>query len=140
MHGPLADKTALVWLGENGERKCFTFLEMKKQTAKFANVLSSLGFGKGDRIFTLSTRLPQLYIAAIGILKNRSVMCPLFSQFDLSRFLQRLVRGDAKALITTQALFDKKVRPILEKLPQLQTVLLIDAQEDENSQIRSLVG
>lgn len=137
-NGPLAQKIALLWLGENGDRKSFTYLDMKKQTAKFANVLASFGFGKDDRIFTLSTRLPELYIAAIGILKNRSVMCPLFSQFGPEPILQRLVRGDAKALITTQVLFDKKVRPILDQLPQLQTVFLIDAKEDENHQIRSL--
>lgn len=137
-NGPLANKTALLWLGENGERKIFSFLDMKKQTAKFANVLSSLGFSKGDCIFTLATRLPELYIAAIGILKNRSVMCPLFSQFGPEPILQRLVRGDAKALITTQALFDKKVRPLLDQLPELRTIFLIDALEDENNQIRSL--
>lgn len=136
--GLRGDKTALLWLGENGERKSYTFLDMKKQTAKFANVLSSLGIGKGDRVFTLSTRLPQLYIAAIGILKNRSVLCPLFSQFGPEPILQRMQRGDAKVLLTTQALFDKKVRPLLGQLPQLEYVLLIDASDDENHQIRSL--
>ncbi|MDP1784955.1 MAG: acetate--CoA ligase [Sulfuricurvum sp.] len=137
-NGPLADKTALIWLGERGERKCYTFADMKIQSAKFANVLTTLGFSKGDRIFTLSTRLPELYIAAIGILKNRSVMCPLFSQFGPEPILQRLKRGDAKALLTTQALFDKKVRPLLGELPELRTVFLIDAQEDESDQVRSL--
>jgi acetyl-CoA synthetase len=132
------DKTALLWLGENGEQKSFSYLDMKKQTAKFANVLSSLGIAKGDRVFTLSTRLPQLYIAAIGILKNRSVLCPLFSQFGPEPILQRMQRGDAKVLLTTQALFDKKVRPLLGQLPQLEYVLLIDASDDENHQIRSL--
>lgn len=137
-NGPLSTKTALLWLGENGERQSFTFLDMKKKTAKFANVLSSLGIGKGERVFTLSTRLPQLYIAAMGILKNRSVLCPLFSQFGPEPILQRMQRGDAKVLLTTQTLFDKKVRPLLEQLPQLKYVLLIDAKDDENNQIRSL--
>jgi len=80
-NGPLSEKTALLWLGENGERRTYTFADMKKESARFANVLNSLGISKGDRVFTLSTRLPELYIAAIGILKNRSVLCPLFSQF-----------------------------------------------------------
>jgi len=137
-NGPLADKTALLWLGENGERKTYTFTDMKKESAKFANLLTSLGLSKGDRVFTLSTRLPELYIAAMGILKNRSVLCPLFSQFGPEPILQRLVRGDAKALLTTKNLFEKKIRPILEQLPALQTILLIDAQEDESNQIRSL--
>jgi len=137
-NGPLAEKTALLWLGENGERRVYTFAEMKIQTAKFANILNSLGLSKGDRVFTLSTRLPELYIAAMGILKNRSVLCPLFSQFGPEPILQRLVRGDAKALLTTKNLFEKKIRPLLDQLPELQTILLIDAEEDESNQVRSL--
>jgi acetyl-CoA synthetase len=137
-NGPLADKIALLWLGQDGRRETYTFEQMKKETAKFANILTSLNIFKGDRVFTLSTRLPELYIAAMGILKNRSVMCPLFSQFGPEPILQRLVRGDAKALLTTQTLFDKKVRPLLDQLPQLQTVLLIDAEEDESDRVLSL--
>lgn len=136
--GLLAEKTALVWLGENGERRTFTFSEMKIQTARFANVLHSLGISKGERVFTLSTRLPELYIGALGILKNRSVLCPLFSQFGPEPILQRLQRGDAKALLTTKTLFDKKVRPILEQLSGLRYVFLIDAEDDESGRIRSL--
>jgi acetyl-CoA synthetase len=111
---------------------------MKKESSKFANVLQALGLGKDDRVFTLCTRLPELYIAAMGILKNRSVLCPLFSQFGPEPIIQRMSRGDAKVLLTTQRLFDKKVRPLLDQLPQLQYVLLIDAAEDESDKMRSL--
>lgn len=134
----LAHKAALVWLGEDGQRREFTFTQMKQESNKFANVLRSLGFSKGDRVFTLSTRLPELYIAAMGIFKNRSVLCPLFSQFGPEPILQRMVRGDAKALLTTKSLFEKKVRPLLDQLPQLEVVLLIDVQEDESEKVRSL--
>ncbi|MGE4418890.1 MAG: acetate--CoA ligase [Sulfurimonas sp.] len=137
-NGKLSQKTALLWLGENGHRREFTFSQMKEQSAKFANILGSLGLAKGDRVFTLSTRLPELYIAAIGILKNQNVMCPLFSQFGPEPILQRLLRGDAKVLLTTVSLFEKKVRPLLDELPQLQTILLIDAKEHESERIRSL--
>ncbi len=134
----LANKAALIWIGEHSDRKVYTFLDMKKETSKFANVLQSLGISKGERIFTLSTRLPELYIAAIGILKNRSVLCPLFSQFGPEPILQRMQCGDAKALLTTKALFEKKVRPLMEQLNDLRYVLLIDAQEDESERILSL--
>ncbi|MGB5964835.1 MAG: acetate--CoA ligase, partial [Sulfurimonadaceae bacterium] len=137
-NGPLSDKTALLWLGESGERRAYTFADMKKESARFANVLRSLGIAKGDRVFTLSTRLPELYIAAIGILKNRSVLCPLFSQFGPEPIMQRMQRGDAKVLLTTKRLFEKKVRPLLEQLPELRYILLIDAEDDESEQVRSL--
>ncbi|MDD2399099.1 MAG: AMP-binding protein, partial [Sulfurovum sp.] len=59
-NGVLVHKTALVWLGEDGQRREFTFMQMKQESNKFANVLRSLGLSKGDRVFTLSTRLPEL--------------------------------------------------------------------------------
>jgi acetyl-CoA synthetase len=137
-NGTLAEKTALVWLGENGERRTFTYAQMKALSAKFANVLVSLGMEKGDRLFTLSTRLPELYIGIMGTLKNRSVLCPLFSQFGPQPIMQRMQRGDAKALLTTTALYKKKIAPLLEQLPGLRHVLLIDAPEDVDERILSL--
>jgi len=101
-------------------------------------VLAALGIGKGERVFMLSTRLPELYIAAMGTLKNRSVMCPLFSQFGPEPILQRMQGGDARVLLTTTRLFKKKVVPILEQVPDLRYVLLIDADEDEGERVLSL--
>jgi len=132
-----SSKTALVWLGQYGERKTYTFGVMKKETAKFANVLKTLGISKGERVFTLSPRIPELYISVIGILKNQSVLCPLFSQFGPEPILQRMQRGDAKVLLTTQKIFDKKILPILDKLPELRYILLLDADEDYNEKVLS---
>ncbi len=136
-NGPLAQKTALLWLGKDGDRKSFTFSEMKKESAKFANVLTSLGLKKSDRVFTLSPRLAELYISAIGILKNQSVMCPLFSQFGPEPILQRLQRGDAKALLTTTKLYKKKIIPIIDELVELHYVILLDAPEHESESVLS---
>lgn len=136
-NGSNAQKTALLWLSKSGESISYTFSDMKKETSKVANLLKSLGLSKGDRVFTLSSRLPELYISAIGILKNQNVLCPLFSQFGPEPIMQRMQRGDAKVLLTTKKLFEKKVRPILDKLPKLRFVLLIDADEDESSTVLS---
>ncbi|MBN2870050.1 MAG: acetate--CoA ligase [Campylobacterales bacterium] len=137
-NGERAEKRALVWLGENGEKREFTFVQMKRLSAQVANALASLGFGKGDRIFTLSTRLPELYYSAIGIFKNRSVLCPLFSQFGPEPILQRLRRGDARALLTTRTLYEKKVEPLLGELPELKHIILFDAPEHLDKRVLSL--
>ncbi len=137
-NGSLAEKTALIWLGENGDKRTFTYAQMKKESAKFANIIKSLGFKKGERIYTLSTRLPELYIGAMGILKNRSVMCPLFSQFGPEPILQRMQRGDAHGLLTTKRLYEKKIAAQLDQLPELRSILLIDAQEDIDERVLSL--
>ncbi|MFA6192709.1 MAG: acetate--CoA ligase [Sulfurimonas sp.] len=136
-NGALAEKTALVWLGQNGEKKTYSFAQMKKETAKFANVLKTLALAKGERVFTLSPRIPQLYISVIGVLKNLNVLCPLFSQFGPEPILQRMQRGDARVLLTTKALFEKKIVPILDKLPELRYVLLFDSETHESEKVLS---
>lgn len=136
-NGALWDKTALLWLGKDGERKIYSFAKMKTETSKFANVLKTLGLRKGERVFTLSPRLCELYISVIGILKNQNVICPLFAQFGPEPILQRMQRGDAKVLLTTKKLYKKKITPILDELPQLRYILLLDSDEHESENVLS---
>lgn len=129
--GPLAHQLALRWLGAEGAVRDFTYTDLQAQSNQFANVLRRLHVDKGDRVFVLAGRIPELYIAALGTLKNTSVFCPLFSAFGPEPILQRLQRGDAKVLVTTVRLFTQKVAQLLERLPALDYVLLADATEEE---------
>ena len=72
--------------------------------------------------------MPPLYVAALGTLKNRSVFCPLFSAFGPEPIFQRLSRGDARVLVTSRRLYDKKVRDLRSRLPALEHVLLTDVE------------
>ena len=69
---------------------------------RFANALRGLGVGTGERVFVLAGRIPELYIAALGTLKNRSVFCPLFSAFGPEPIQARMSIGDAAVLVTTE--------------------------------------
>ena len=136
--GKLANHLALRWLGKSGAVRDFTFADLKRESNRFANVLRSLGVGKGERVFVLAGRVPELYIAAIGTLKNGSVFCPLFSAFGPEPVRQRLTRGDAKILVTTERLYQRKVAPISDQLQGLEHVLLIDGPETETALVSSL--
>ena len=138
--GALRDHLAIRWLGETGATRDFSYVELRAQTNRFANVLRALGVGKADRVFACAPRIPELYIAALGTLKNTSVFCPIFSAFGPEPLFQRLSRGDAKLLVTTAALYKQKIAGLLSRLPQLQYVLLADADEDLNERCRSLPG
>jgi len=112
------------WLGKDGAVRDFTYGELRILTNRFANVLTGLGVGKGDRIFVLAGRIPELYIAALGTLKNRSVFCPLFSAFGPEPIRARLEIGEGVVLVTTEALYKRKVASIRDALPKLKHVLL----------------
>jgi len=136
--GPLCNHLALRWLGKEGAVLDFTYSDLKEQSNRFAGVLQRLGIGKGDRVFILAGRIPELYIAALGTLKSGSVFCPLFSAFGPEPIHQRLSKGDAKVLVTTKRLYEKKVVGLQGHLPHLQHVLLADVEEDLNEGARSL--
>lgn len=128
--GSLRDHVALRWLGKQGEVVDTTYARLRDQTNRFANVLRSLGLGKQDRVFALTGRIPALYIAALGTLKNTSVFCPLFSAFGPEPVRQRLQRGNAKVLITTERLYRRTIAALRSELPDLQYVLITDAREN----------
>ena len=123
--GRSRDRLALRWLGKNGEVEDFTYARLRELTNRFANVLRGLGVGPGERVYALAGRVPELYVAALGTLKNRSVFCPLFSAFGPEPIRARLAIGGARALVTTEALYRKKVAALRASLPELTEVLLV---------------
>ncbi len=120
------DRVALRHLRKTGDVVDVTYGELRASTNRFANVLEDLGVGRGQRVFLLAGRVPELYTAALGTLKRGSVLCPLFAAFGPEPIHQRLDRGDAVALVTTAALYRKKVSALRDRLPALEHVLLID--------------
>ncbi len=123
--GPNRDRLAIRWLGKNGEAEDYTYLQLQELTNRFANALQTLGAGKGDRVYVLAGRVPELYIAALGTLKHRSVFCPLFSAFGPEPIRARLTIGKAKVLVTTQSLYERKVKALRPSLPFLEHIVLI---------------
>lgn len=85
-----------------------------------------MGIGRGERVCVLLGRTPELYIAILGALKVGCVVSPLFSAFGPEPVRQRLAISEAAALVTSTALYRKKVAPIRAEVPALRTVLITD--------------
>ena len=124
--GSCAARVAIRWRGRHGAVREIRYAELAAETSRFANALGALGVGRGDAVFALAGRIPELYVAALGALKNGSVFCPLFSAFGPEPIRQRMSLGDARVLVTTTALYEKKVAGIRESLPRLEHVVLVD--------------
>ena len=137
-NSPRRDHLAIRWLGRDGSIRDFTYGDLKEQSNRFANVLRRLGVGKGERVFVLAGRIPELYLTALGALKNISVFCPLFSAFGPEPIYQRLHLGDARVLVTTRRQYQQKIAKLRRRLPQLQHILLIDAEEELGEDLLSL--
>jgi acetyl-CoA synthetase len=123
------DALALRWLGKRGRTVDISYRELAVRTNQFANLLSGLGVGEGDAVFALLGRIPELYVAALGTLKNGSVFCPLFSAFGVEPIEQRLELGHGKVLVTTPSAYQKKVAPIRSALRELEHVVVVSDGE-----------
>jgi acetyl-CoA synthetase len=128
--GARRDHLALRFIARRGAVRDFSYAELSTQSNRFANVLRLLGVAKGERVFALAGRIPELYIAALGTLKNRSVFCPLFSAFGPEPIRQRIAIGDGRVLVTTAALYKRKVAEIRGALGGLRHVLLVGSSEE----------
>jgi acetyl-CoA synthetase len=136
--GPLREHVAIRCMGKDGGSVDLTYGGLKERSNRFANLLRRLGVTKGERVFCLAGRIPALYPVFFGTLKHLNVFCPLFSAFGPEPIFQRLERGNARVLVTTERQYRKKVAPLLERLPELSHVLLIDLEHDLNERVLSL--
>jgi len=120
-------KTAIRWLGKNGERHELSYTELARASNQFANALESLGVMPGERVFVLMGRLPELYVAVLGALKARCVVSPLFSAFGPEPIVTRAEMGDARVVVTTPELYQRKLRDLRERLPGLKHAIVVGA-------------
>ncbi len=120
-----ADKLALVWEGHSGEIKKYTFNDMRVLTNTIAHFLKSLGVNPGDRVCLFMDKVPELYFGFLGIVKLGAIAQPLFSAFGSDSLLTRLEDAQTTAIIT-QKKHVGKVRKILEVLPCLKHVIVVD--------------
>lgn len=128
---PRASAVALRCVGRDDSVTCVTYADLSRSTARFANVLRTLGIGHGDRVVTLLGRCPELYTVVLGTLKNTSVLCPLFSAFGPDPVAQRVTLSDAKVLVTTAELYRRKVAGRRGGLAALRHVLIVGEGADE---------
>ena len=123
--GSRADVVALRWLSRDGARHEFTYAELSHRSNRFANALHELGVVQGDRVVSLLGRVPELHLAALGSWKLGGVFCPLFSAFGPEPIRTRLAKCEARVLVTTPSLYDRKVALSRGALPALEHVILV---------------
>ncbi|WP_394169984.1 acetate--CoA ligase [Saccharospirillum alexandrii] len=129
------DQVALRFLSKepHSEPEEITYSALWERANRFASALTSLGLQTGDRVFCLSGRTPDLYMAALGTLKAGCVFSPLFSAFGPEPIQARMDIGNATAIVTTARLYRKKLASWVSQSPSLRYILLLDAPDTLDS-------
>lgn len=130
---------AMRWIAKSGARTDYTYAELSRLTNQFANVLRARQFKKGDKVYALLGRVPELYIAALGTLKAGCVFCPLFSAFGPEPIQARMEIGGANALLTSTRLYERKVAGTRASLPELNEVFTVDGATRGTTDLKPLL-
>ncbi len=124
-------QTALRWLSKDTGQHDITYAALTGMSSRLANVLCAHGLVPGDRVFGLLGRQPALYATALGTLKAGMIFTPLFSAFGPEPILTRMQIADCTALVTTAAIYTRKIAPLRDQVPGLKLVLVTDDDAPE---------
>lgn len=134
LNNPTRNKTALIFEPDSGETVLYSFLDLIKLSNKIANLLTSLGVVKGDRVFLFLPRIPELYFSFLGIVKTGAIAGTMFSAFGEAALKDRLENSEAKIVLTTKELLPR-FSNIKSQLPKLEHILVVD-EEDFKSKVK----
>ncbi len=118
------DAVALHYYHPEGRQEDYTFKDLKKLSSQFAAVLKNAGVSKGDRIAVFLPRMPELYIAILGIHRVGAIPVPLFEAFMEQAVFDRLENSQSNVCVTTPTL---KPRVPQDKLPDLKQLILVES-------------
>lgn len=124
----LGSKPALIWEGFTGEVKKYTYDDIRAYSNTTAKFLQDQGVKPGERVCLFMDKIPELYICFLGILKMGAIAQPLFSAFGEEALITRLDDAKTKAIFTTRK-HAGKVRRIRKDLPELATIIIVDADD-----------
>ena len=127
-NGARANKDAIIWQAADGAIERYTYAQLKARSNKVANAFRTMGVKKGDRVFILSDRIPELYFTVFGCLKLGAIVAPLFSAFGPEPIRERVARAEGSVIVTTPKLLSK-VNEIRGALPSVQRVVVIAHRE-----------
>jgi acetyl-CoA synthetase len=94
------NKAAILWEGENGERRVLTYQGLYNEVNRFANVLKNLGVQKGDRIAFYMPMVPEFPAAVLAAARIGAIFTVVFSGFSASALSGRLNDCKAKVVVT----------------------------------------
>jgi acetyl-CoA synthetase len=94
------NKLALIWEGEPGDKRSYSYWRLWREVNKFANVLKSMGVKKGDRVTIYMGRIPELMMAMLACAKIGAVHSVIYGGFSEHALADRIEDAQSRVLVT----------------------------------------
>ena len=84
------NKLSLIWVGEKGEVRTYSYFALNRDVSKFANVLKAMGVKKGDRVTIYMPRVPEIVIAMLAVAKLGAIHSVVYGGFSVDSLQGRI--------------------------------------------------
>jgi acetyl-CoA synthetase len=127
------NKAALIWEGEPGETRTFTYQQLHTEVCKFANVLKSRNIQRGDRVALYMPLIPELAIAMLACARIGATHSVVFGGFSSSALIDRINDASCKLVVTadggwrrgSEVKLKAAVDEALKQTPSVQTSIVV---------------
>ncbi len=100
LNSPRKTKAALIWEGEPGEKRVYTYQQLHREVCRFANVLKRHKVKKGDRVIIYMPMIPEAAIAMLACTRIGAVHSVIFGGFSAESIKDRVLDSGAAIIIT----------------------------------------
>ena len=105
---------ALIWEGEDGAERRYTFRELRDAVARLGSVLREAGVARGDRVGIFMPLIPETAIGLLAIAYIGAIAVPAFSGYGPDALATRLADAGAKVLLTVDGVH-RRGKPVVSK-------------------------
>ena len=136
-----AEKLAILWEGEDGQTRQFTYKELYRDVCKFANVLKSLGVKNSDRVTIYLPMVPEILIAMLACARIGAIHTVVFSGFSAISLRDRIDDSKSKIIITADVGFRRGntinlkeiVDEAVDNLDFIKHIVVLKRKDDTSS-------
>ncbi|MGH9922346.1 MAG: acetate--CoA ligase, partial [Nitrososphaerales archaeon] len=100
MQTDVENKTAIIWEGENEERRTMKYSDLHREVNRLASGLKKLGVSKGDRVTIYLPMVPELPVAMLACARLGATHSIIFSGFSAQAISDRINDSQSKVVIT----------------------------------------
>jgi acetyl-CoA synthetase len=127
------NKAALIWEGEPGDERVYTYWDLHREVGRFANALKRLGVTHGDRVAIYLPMIPEAAIAMLACARIGAAHSVVFGGFSSESLRDRIIDAEAKVLITSDGGFRRgrvvalkeNADRAIEECPSIQKVVVV---------------
>ncbi|GJL55244.1 MAG: acetyl-coenzyme A synthetase [Nitrospirales bacterium] len=132
------NKVAVIWVGEEGEERIFTYAELHRQVNKCANALKALGLSKSDRVTIYLPKIPEQIVAMLACARIGLIHSVVYSGFSAKALQARIQDAESKLVITADVGYDRSktipLKPVVDEAvnncPTVEKVVVVQRKKN----------